>query len=97
MVARRPRLVTPLVRRLLAVSFADNRAMERILSEAELDWTVVRAPRLTDRRSRGRHRSNRERFDTGPYQLARRDLASALVDVAEESAYARRGINVAGA
>jgi putative NADH-flavin reductase len=97
MVAERPRLLAPLLRRWLAAAFADASAMERAIAASDLDWTVVRLPLLTDRPARGRFRTSGELFATGPYPLARADAAAALLDVAEAGAFARTAINVAAA
>jgi putative NADH-flavin reductase len=97
MVAERPRLLAPLLRRWLAAAFADASAMERAIAASGLDWTVVRLPLLTDRPARGRFRTSGELFATGPYPLARADAAAALLDVAEAGAFARTAINVVAA
>jgi putative NADH-flavin reductase len=97
MVADRPRLLAPLLRRWLAAAFADASAMERAIAASGLDWTVVRLPLLTDRPARGRFRTSGELFATGPYPLARADAAAALLDVAEDGAFAGAAINVAAA
>jgi putative NADH-flavin reductase len=97
MVADRPRLLAPLVRRWLAAVFADASAMERAIAASELEWTVVRLPLLTDRPARGRFRTSGELFAGGPYALARADAAAALLDTAEAGNLARTAINVAAA
>jgi putative NADH-flavin reductase len=97
MVADRPRLLAPLVRRWLAAPFADAAAMERLVAGSDLHWTVVRLPLLTDRPARGRFRTSRELFTAGPYPLARADAAAALLDIAEAGTLARTTINVAAA
>jgi putative NAD(P)-binding protein len=85
MVAKQPRLIAPLLRRLLAAPFADAAAMEQLIFASDLDWTVVRLPQLTDQPARGRFRTSRELFTKGPYPIARADAAAALLDIAEDS------------
>ena len=97
MVADRPRLLAPLVRRWLGAAFADAAAMERHIATSDLDWTVVRLPLLTNRPARGRFRTSRELLTAGPYQLTRADAAAVLLDVAEAGTLARTTINVAAA
>jgi putative NADH-flavin reductase len=97
MVAERPRLLAPLLRRWLAAPFADAAAMERAVAASGLDWTVVRLPLLTDRPARGRFRTSGELFTGGPYPLARADAAAALLDIAEAAIFARTAVNVAAA
>jgi putative NADH-flavin reductase len=97
MVAERPRLIAPLVRRWLAAPFADAAAMEQLVSASDLDWTVVRLPLLTDKPAAGRFRTSRELFTRGPYPLTRADAATALLDIAEDRSLAKTVINVAAA
>jgi putative NADH-flavin reductase len=97
LVADRPRLLAPLLRRWLAAPFADASAMERAIAASDLDWTVVRLPLLTNRPARGRFRTSGELFASGPYPLARADAAAALLDVAEAGTFARTAVNVAAA
>jgi putative NADH-flavin reductase len=97
MVAKQPRLIAPLVRRLLAAPFADAAAMEQLIFASDLDWTVVRLPLLTDQPASGRFRTGRELFTNGPYPIARADAATALLDIAEDSTLAKTTISIAAA
>lgn len=67
---------------------------ERLLQESDLDWTVVRAVRLTDG-PRTRHcRTFTERLPPGPKAIARADVADMLVEALENGAHLRTIVGV---
>src|SRR5262249_12606809 len=49
-------LFSPLTKLALRNQYRDLAAMEEIVRDSELDWTVVRPPRLTDKPPTGRYR-----------------------------------------
>jgi len=90
------RLIKPLVRRTaLRHVCADMRAAEAEVEATDLDWTIVRPPRLTAGPVTGRYRS---RIDGGlPRSLAvsRADLAACMLSAIGDPATVRRHIAVA--
>jgi putative NADH-flavin reductase len=50
-------LADPIVKRALRAHYADLARMEDVLRDSDLDWTVVRPPRLTDKPVTGRYRT----------------------------------------
>ena len=50
-------LAYPIVRAAFRETYADLARMEDLLRESDLDWTVVRPPRLTDKRLTGTYRT----------------------------------------
>lgn len=42
-------VLMPVIRRVLARNYADLATMEDVVRETDLDWTIVRPPRLTGR------------------------------------------------
>ncbi|MFB9239176.1 NAD(P)-dependent oxidoreductase [Plantactinospora siamensis] len=94
-VAVRPRLAMALLRWLLADAYADVARMERIVSAADLDWTIVRLNRLTDGPPRGRPRISRDLLDR-PSPITRADAAGVLLNTVEDGALGRTAINIAG-
>ncbi|GAB3165489.1 NAD(P)-dependent oxidoreductase [Microbispora hainanensis] len=94
-VARRPVLVLWLLRRLLATQYADARDLERAVSAADLDWTIVRLTRLTDRPATGAVVIRRELLGM-PHALTRADVATTLLDIAQEGHLSRVAVNVNG-
>jgi putative NADH-flavin reductase len=96
MVATRPYVLAAVVRRAFHSVFADQAAADQVIEASALDWTILRATRLTSRTARGPVRLSAELFTKGPYSLARRAYAAALVDEAENSAHVRQTINITG-
>jgi uncharacterized protein YbjT (DUF2867 family) len=64
-----------LLKSALREHYADLARMEDVLRDSELDWTVVRPPRLTDKPATGRYR-------TAYGQNLRRGLFASRADVA---------------
>ncbi|XVQ88939.1 NAD(P)-dependent oxidoreductase [Microbispora siamensis] len=94
-VARRPFLVLWLLRRLLATQYADARDLERAVSTSDLDWTTVRLTRLTDRPAAGAVVIRRE-LPAKPRSLTRADVATTLLDIAQEDHLSGVAVNVHG-
>jgi len=60
--------------------------MEQIVSKSDIDWTIVRPPRLTNAKKSGNVRILRDdNLPSGPYSISRADLAAILLDEAESS------------
>jgi putative NADH-flavin reductase len=93
-VADKPRLLVAVLRRAFAAAYADAAAMERLVSASDRDWTIARFTRLLDKPPTG-VRISRDLFDK-PSSITRADAATALLDLAEDPAYARCAVNVAG-
>jgi uncharacterized protein YbjT (DUF2867 family) len=96
MVATRPYVLAAVVRRAFRSVFADQAAADQVIEASALDWTILRATRLTARTASGPARLSARQFTKGPYSLTRRAYAAALVDEAENSAHVRRIINITG-
>jgi uncharacterized protein YbjT (DUF2867 family) len=95
-IATRPYVVASLVRRIFAKPFDDQAAADRVIEASELDWTILRGTRLTERPSTGPGRKSTELFTTGPYSVPRAVFASALLDLAEDRSYDRQFVNITG-
>jgi putative NADH-flavin reductase len=94
-VGDKPRLPMALLRALFAAPYADNAAMERLVSASNLDWTIVRLNRLTDKPARGAVCSSRELLDK-PSSITRADAAAALLEITQDATLAKTAINLAG-
>ncbi len=68
-------LAAPVIKRVLTANYADLAEMEDVLRDSDLDWTVVRPPRLTSKPVTGRYR-------TAYGQNVRRGLLVSRADVA---------------
>ncbi|HLA57525.1 MAG TPA: SDR family oxidoreductase [Puia sp.] len=64
-----------IVQKLLANMYADLRLMEGLIKETELDWTIVRPPRLTDSKLTGNYRMAVNRFLKNGLKISRADTA----------------------
>ncbi len=94
-VGTKPRLPMALLRLVFADAYADVAEMERIVSGSDLDWTIVRLNRLTNKPARGQPRMTAELFDK-PSALTRADVGSAVLDIVEDANNIKTAINVAG-
>ncbi|ORW93949.1 hypothetical protein AWB92_12500 [Mycobacterium sp. IEC1808] len=70
--------------------YADMQAMEAIVRESDLHWTLVRAARLTDGPARGDYRVEDGRNPRGGWTLSRADLAAFVLDQLETPEWIRR-------
>ena len=73
-----------LLRLILARHVADSAAMERLVCASDVDWTIVRPPRLLDGGAAKGYRIETGAQPTGPWSMQRADLAAYLLDEAEE-------------
>jgi putative NADH-flavin reductase len=96
MVATRPYVLASVVRRVFRTAFADQHAADRVIEASDLDWTILRATRLTPRPASRPPRLGTELFTTGPYSLARAAYAASLVDLAENGTHVRQVVNITG-
>src|SRR5712692_8935824 len=62
---------------------ADASAMERVIRESELDWTIVRPPRLTDKPSTGKYRLRQGHLPRFGFTISRADVADFMVKSVE--------------
>ena len=96
MVAKRPYVLASLVRRIFRTTFADQLAADRVIEGSGLDWTILRATRLTNRTGRRSARLSTDLFTSGPYSLPRVAFANALLDVAENQSHSHEILNITG-
>ncbi|WP_431956712.1 NAD(P)-dependent oxidoreductase [Nocardia lijiangensis] len=89
-------VVKPLIlRRLLRHSLADMAAAEQVARDTDLDWTIVRAPQLTDKAGKGAYRTALDRNVTFGIRISRDDLAACMLDLAADPRTIHRHVNVA--
>jgi putative NADH-flavin reductase len=94
-VGDRPRLPIAVIRRVFAASYADAAQAGRIVQSSGLDWTIAYLNRLTDKPATGRAQVSTELFSR-PASVSRADVATILLDTAEDPARAGIAINVCG-
>lgn len=98
LIATRPWLIVKLVKWIFRNPYADLAAMEQIIATSNLNWTIVRATQLIDGKPTGqiqRERNGRD-FRAGPYQIRRADLATILLDTAEQEDAVQAAVEVTG-
>ena len=88
-------LLTPLVKAALRERYADLAQMEEILRDSDLDWTVVRPPRLTDKALTGTYRTAYGRNIRRGLRISRADVAQLMLSVLGQPDAIRQTIGVA--
>jgi putative NADH-flavin reductase len=69
---------------------ADASAMERVFEKSELDWTIVRPPRLTDKPYTGKYRVREGHLPRFGFNISRPDVADCLIKTVEARASIRK-------
>ncbi len=86
-----PRWYLWLVRRLLINTYVDlARAEQFVMDTDDLDWTIVRPPRLTNGRKTGSYRVALRYVPKGGIQISRADLADFMLKQVGQDAYIRQ-------
>ncbi len=80
--------VKNILQRLFKYVYDDMLRMEAMLSESDLDWTVIRAPRLTNNKYTGKYRIAINEHIINQSSISRADLADYIVThVNDEKAF----------
>ena len=82
-------LVKIILPRLFARSFADVRAMERVVRDSGLDWTLVRPTRLVNTPARGEYRIRPDYPPPGLSKISRADVAAFMIRTLTGHSYVR--------
>lgn len=82
------------VLRVLAPMVPDKEAQEAVVRASDLDWTLIRPPRFSNGRARGRVRVIAENAPGRAGHVVRRDLARFLVDCGTGDLYSRQAVAV---
>jgi putative NADH-flavin reductase len=72
----------------------DASAMERILMESGLDWTIVRPPQLTDKQFTGRYRVRIGHLPGFGFKISRADVAHSFLKTVEDPASIKKIVGV---
>ena len=84
-------VVKNILQRLFKYIYADMLLMEKVLSKSDLDWTVIRAPRLTNNKRTGKYRIAINKHLSKPSSISRADLADYIVThLNDENAFKAR-------
>lgn len=89
-------LIKPLARRtFLRHVNADMAAAEAEVEASDLDWTIVRPPRLTDKAATGAYRVAIDRNLPHGFTLPRADLAAGMLTLIDDPAAVRTHVGIA--
>jgi putative NADH-flavin reductase len=83
------RLVKMILPRVFATPFADTRRMEDVIGRSGLDWTMVRATRLTNGPRTGRYRVGPAYPPRGGWKISRADVAQFIAATLTEGGWVR--------
>jgi putative NADH-flavin reductase len=76
----------------------DQHAMEKQVTESDLDWTVLRAPRFSNGAFTGRYivTAESEERETPGLPMAREDVACMMLDTAERGNHVKEIVRISG-
>jgi putative NADH-flavin reductase len=73
---------------------ADASEMESFFQTSNLDWTLVRPPRLTDRPRRGRYRVREGHLPSFGFTISRADVAAFMIKTAEKHSFIQQVVGI---
>ncbi|MEN3611450.1 NAD(P)-dependent oxidoreductase [Plantactinospora sp. ZYX-F-223] len=88
-------LLGPIIKTVLRKHYLDLAVMEELLRDSDLDWTVVRPPRLTDKPLTGVYRTAYGRSVRGGLVVPRADVAHCMLRALEQPETIRQAVAVA--
>ncbi|MFD5089785.1 NAD(P)-dependent oxidoreductase [Amycolatopsis thailandensis] len=88
-------VVKPILGRVLRNAFADMVAAERIVRASDVDWTIVRPPRLLNGPHTGVIAARTDGNVRGSFSLNRADVADYLLRAASDDSLIRQTVSIA--
>ncbi len=88
-------VVFPILYRFFGAGYADMARMEQLLRSSDVDWTVVRPPRLTDGPATARYRTSVNQHLHRGRTISRADLAAAILRMLDDPHAVRTTVGVA--
>lgn len=89
-------IVRPVLRLVFRRGYADLGVMEDLVRAAgDLEWTILRPPRLTDKPATGRARTALNQNVAGGYSVSRADLAAEMLLRVTDARSARAAVGIA--
>jgi putative NADH-flavin reductase len=88
-------LVGPVIKRVFRKVYDDLVQMEQLLLESNLEWTVIRPPRLTDKARAKAYRTAVGQNVRGGHTIARADVADLMLGTLARPDTIRRAVGVA--
>lgn len=87
-------IVLPLLQHFIGATYDDMRRMDVVLWASDVQWTVIRAPRIRSVNGKGAYRLGINGPLKSGWSITRADLATALIDIAERDDLGRRVVYV---
>ncbi|MGY3211831.1 NAD(P)-dependent oxidoreductase [Mucilaginibacter sp. HD30] len=75
--------------------YADQRSMENIIKQSNIDWTIVRPPRLLDKSLTGNYRMSTNGFLENGLSISRADVAHFIVNNLGNEVIIKKTVEVA--
>ncbi len=88
-------VVKPILQKVLTHPYADAELMEDEVRTSDLDWTIMRPPKLTDGAYTGRYRTAVDRNVRGGTRVSRADLADGIVSLLDDPSSFRTTTSIA--
>jgi putative NADH-flavin reductase len=88
-------VLAPMITARLRAHFVDLAVMEADLRDSDLDWTVSRPPRLTDKALTGRYRTAYGQNIRGGFSISRADVAHHMLHTIDDPATIGQTIGIA--
>ncbi|HLZ22316.1 MAG TPA: SDR family oxidoreductase [Ktedonobacterales bacterium] len=88
-------VLKPIVRAIFKAPYADLARMEEEVRDSDLEWTILRPPRLTDRPHTGHYRTAINRNLPRGRFISRADLADAILKRLDDPASRHAAVSVA--
>ncbi len=80
----RSRLINKVLWTFIKELYSDMARMEEVIRTSDLDWTIVRPPKLTNKPPTGHYRTAINRSVRGGYSISRADLAGAILTLLDD-------------
>lgn len=84
-----------IVQKLFGNGYADQRIMEKLIKQSDINWTIVRPPRLTDKPLTGNYRVAINIFLKNCFSISRADVAHFMINNINNEATYRAIVEVA--
>lgn len=84
-----------ILQRLLCNMYADLWRMENIVKESEIDWTIIRPPKLLDKQGRGKYRIALNGYLYNGLSISRADVAHFIIQSLADEAVIKKTVEIA--
>jgi uncharacterized protein YbjT (DUF2867 family) len=75
--------------------YADLWRMENIVKESQIDWTIIRPPKLLDKQGRGEYRIALNGYLYNGLSISRADVAHFIIQSLADEAVIKKTVEIA--